>query len=111
MSTDGVAAGSCAAYGCPLLGSFGVSGKWYCACHFRGTAASNDAITSVLVQHREKAERAVYLRRTSAGYKAILAAENELIELTREIGRQYDIPSSGVTGPTHAEPHFSETDA
>ncbi|MBR7905953.1 hypothetical protein KDX27_30330 [Burkholderia cenocepacia] len=111
MSADGVAAGSCAAYGCPLLGSFGVSGKWYCCCHFRGTAASNDAITSVLVQHREKAERAVYLRRTFAGYKAILAAENELIELTREIGKQYDIPAGGVTGPTHAEPHFSETDA
>lgn len=111
MTADGIPTESCAAYGCPLFGSFGVSGKWYCACHFRGTSASNDAITSVLMQHREKAERIVSLRRTGAGYKAILAAENELIELAREVGRQYDIPSAPVTGPTHAQPHFSETDA
>ncbi|WP_176048171.1 hypothetical protein [Burkholderia sp. BCC1644] len=111
MNTDGVPAGSCAAYGCPMLGSFGVSGKWYCACHFRGSSASNDAITSVLNQHAAIVDRVKLLRREGAGYAAILAAENQLIELTREIGRQYDIPSAPVTGPTHAEPHFSETDA
>ncbi|VWB88686.1 hypothetical protein BLA13014_04106 [Burkholderia aenigmatica] len=111
MSADGVAAGSCAAYGCPMLGSFGVSGKWYCACHFRGSSASNDAITSVLNQNAAIVDRVKLLRSQGAGYAAILAAENELIELTREIGRQYDIPTGPVTGPSHAEPHFSETDA
>ncbi|KVZ26987.1 hypothetical protein WL14_00650 [Burkholderia cepacia] len=91
MSADGVAAGSCAAYGCPLLGSFGVSGKWYCCCHFRGSSASSPAVTSVLIQHAAIVDRAKLLRRTGGGYAAILAAENELIELTREVGRQYEI--------------------
>ncbi|WP_412021521.1 hypothetical protein [Burkholderia cepacia] len=93
---DGVTGETCAALSCPLLGSFGVAGKWYCACHFRGSAASSAAVTSVLVHHRDKVERAVYLRRTFAGYAAILAAENELIELTRVIGRQYEIEASAA---------------
>ncbi|KVN25612.1 hypothetical protein WJ63_15900 [Burkholderia pyrrocinia] len=111
MTTDGVMGESCAAYPCPMLGSFGVSGRWFCCCHFRASAAANDAITSVLNQHIAIVDRIKLLRREGAGYKAILAAENQLIELTREVGRQYDMPTAGVTGPSHAEPHFSETDA
>lgn len=91
MSMDGVTGETCAAQGCPMLGSFGVSGKWFCCCHFRGSSASSAAVTSVLIQHAAIVDRVKLLRRTGGGYAAILAAENELIELTREVGRQYEI--------------------
>lgn len=95
MSADGVTGEGCAAYGCPMLGSFGVSGKWFCCCHFRGSSASATAVTSVLNQNAAIVDRVKLLRRTGAGYAAILAAENQLIELTREIGRQYEIGGNG----------------
>lgn len=88
---DSVAGSTCAAHGCPLLGSFGISGRWYCACHREAAPAAVAAITATLVQHREKCEHVLMLRRTHAGYAAILAAENELIELTKEVGRQYEL--------------------
>ncbi|WP_070106300.1 hypothetical protein [Burkholderia plantarii] len=86
---DAVAGSSCAAHGCPLLGSFGVSGRWYCACHRQATGQAVNAITATLVQNREKCEHVVMLRQTHAGYAEIFAAENELIELTHEVGKQY----------------------
>ncbi|MDN7729217.1 hypothetical protein QZM48_04245 [Burkholderia orbicola] len=91
---DGVTGETCAAQGCPMFGSFGVSGKWFCCCHFRGSSASSIAVTSVLIQHAATVDRVKFLRRTGGGYAAILAAENELIELTREVGRQYEIGGS-----------------
>ncbi|MCA7902878.1 hypothetical protein LGM39_26255 [Burkholderia cepacia] len=94
MSMDGVTGETCAAQGCPMLGSFGVSGKWFCCCHFRGSSASSPAVTSVLIQHAGIVDRVKLLRRTGGGYAAILAAENQLIELTREIGTQYEIGGS-----------------
>lgn len=100
----------CAAYGCPLLGSFGVSGKWYCCCHFNASPARNDAITLAINAHRGLADQAVMLRRTFAGYKAIKAVEDRLVELTREVGAQQPMQVAGVIGPTHATPHYTERD-
>lgn len=108
MSTDGIAGEGCGAYACPLLGSFGIAGKWFCCCHFRGVPGTHDAVTAVLNQHRPLVDRAVLLRREGAGYGVVLAAENALIELTCEIGNQQTIPTGPVLGPTHAESHYSE---
>ncbi|UVS95668.1 hypothetical protein [Burkholderia glumae] len=110
MSTGGVMVDTCSVYGCPLLGSFGESGKWVCACHFRAAAARHNAITAVLNQHSGLAERAVFLRRSFAPAADILSAEAELIELTRETGTQTQIPTAGVTGPRSAAPYFAEVD-
>ncbi|MBR8074382.1 hypothetical protein KDX14_33190 [Burkholderia cenocepacia] len=96
MSMDGVTGETCAAQGCPMLGSFGVSGKWFCCCHFRGSSASSVAVTSVLIQHAAIVDRVKLLRRTGGSYADILAAENSLIELTREVGRQYEIGGNGA---------------
>lgn len=111
MSADGTAQGMCSAWGCPLLGTVSDGGKWSCCCHFNVGGAANDAITSELHRQKPLVDRALSLRATYAGYAAVLAAESELIEITREIGRQYSIPTAGVVGPTHAEPSFAETDA
>ena len=40
--------GMCAAYGCPLLGSVGSEGKWYCFCHCGRPSSMNDAISMKL---------------------------------------------------------------
>lgn len=40
--------GMCAAYGCPLLGSLGSDGRWYCFCHVNKPSSVNDAITQEL---------------------------------------------------------------
>jgi hypothetical protein len=98
----------CAAYGCPLLGVHGVSGKWYCMCHFNASPALNDAITAELHGQKTLVDRIVSLRRQG---KADAKLESEMLNIVREITGQQSIPTSGVTGPTHAEPHFSETDA
>lgn len=98
----------CAAYGCPMLGVHGVSGKWYCCCHFNTDPGQNDAITAELHRHKVTVDRIVLARREG---QADAQIENGLILLVREIGQQQTIPTSTVTGPTHAAPHFSETDA
>lgn len=46
--SDGQAWGMCAAYGCPLLGSVGADGRWYCFCHAGRPSSANDAITARL---------------------------------------------------------------
>jgi hypothetical protein len=40
--------GMCAAYGCPLAGSLGSEGRWYCYCHANKPSVENDRITQVL---------------------------------------------------------------
>lgn len=40
--------GMCAAFGCPLLGTMGSEGRWYCFCHVNRPATFNDAVTRVL---------------------------------------------------------------
>lgn len=41
-------AGMCAAYGCPLFGTVGSDGRWFCFCHVNKPSALNDSITRVL---------------------------------------------------------------
>lgn len=43
--------GQCAAYGCPLLGTMGSEGKWYCFCHVNQPSMRNDQITLKLREH------------------------------------------------------------
>lgn len=97
---------TCAAYSCPLLGVYGVSGKWYCACHFNANPALNDAITAELHRQKLMVDQIVSLRRCG---KADRELESQLLEIVREIGQQP--PLVPVTGPMHGAPHFSETDA
>lgn len=96
----------CAAYSCPMLGVHGVSGKWYCACHFNVNPALNDAVTMELHRQKPLVDQIVSLRRAGQASREL---ESELLDITREIGKQ--VPLAPVTGPTRGEPHFSETDA
>jgi hypothetical protein len=96
----------CAAYGCTMLGVYGVSSKWYCACHFNANPALNDAITAELHRQKPMVDQIVSLRRCG---KTDSKLEGELIDIVREIGQQP--PLAPVSGPEHGEPHFSETDA
>lgn len=41
-------AGMCAAYGCPLFGTVGSDGRWFCFCHVNKPTVLNDSITRVL---------------------------------------------------------------
>ncbi|WP_395066155.1 hypothetical protein [Paraburkholderia silvatlantica] len=40
--------GMCAAFGCPLLGSLGSEGQWYCFCHAHKPSSINAVITAKL---------------------------------------------------------------
>jgi hypothetical protein len=53
--TNGQAWGMCAAFGCPLLGTVGSEGRWYCFCHVNKPSNFNDAIT------RELRERQMHI--------------------------------------------------
>lgn len=46
--TNGQAWGMCAAFGCPLFGTLGSDGVWYCFCHVGKPSVFNDAITREL---------------------------------------------------------------
>lgn len=95
---------TCAAYGCPLLGVYGVSGKWYCCCHFNANPSLNDAITAEIHRQQPMADHIVSLRRMG---KADRELEQQLIGIVREIGQQ--TPMAPIVGPTSGETHFSET--
>lgn len=43
--------GMCAAYGCPLAGSMGSGGQWWCFCHWEQPSTVNSAITMTLRSH------------------------------------------------------------
>lgn len=45
---NGQAWGMCAAFGCPLFGTLGSDGAWYCFCHVGKPSVFNDAITREL---------------------------------------------------------------
>lgn len=129
--------GMCAAYGCPLLGTVGEDGKWYCFCHVRKPHQLNDAITTAIKARQYLADCGLDIRRfygtddwagvyrgiqnsltkhqrpelkrgKTEGVKAWLSRlEAALIADVAEIGKQQNIGS--VIGPTEAQPHFSET--
>jgi hypothetical protein len=50
--TTGQAWGMCAAFGCPLFGTMGSDGGWYCFCHAGKPSVFNDAITRELREHQ-----------------------------------------------------------
>ncbi|MEM5425099.1 hypothetical protein [Paraburkholderia ferrariae] len=54
--------GMCAAYPCPLCGSLGSNGIWFCFCHHNRQAHENDAITSALKQHRAIVDATLSIR-------------------------------------------------
>ncbi len=43
--------GFCACPGCPLLGSFGRGGDWYCFCHYDTDYGARDFVTAVIRRH------------------------------------------------------------
>jgi hypothetical protein len=100
---------TCAAYGCPLLGVYGESGKWYCCCHHNTNPALNDAITLEIHRQQPMADHIVSLRRMG---KASRELEGQLMDLVREIGQQTPIapavPNAKIVGPTHAMQHYTE---
>lgn len=95
----------CAAYACPMLGVHGVSGKWYCCCHFNADAGNNDAITAELHRQKTTVDRIVLARREG---RADAQLENGLILLVRELGTQQTIHGAGVIGPESAPPDYTE---
>ena len=108
---DGTAWGMCSAYGCPLPGTVGDAGKWFCFCHFNRDPTARDAITAELHRQKPLVDHSLHLRATYAHYRDILDVESRLIALTRELGKQQTINTATVTGPTSAPTHFAETDA
>jgi hypothetical protein len=98
----------CAAYGCPMLGVYGISGKWYCPCHHNASTGQNDAITAMLHQQKATVDRVVLARREG---RADAQLENGLILLTREIDTQQTMHGAPVIGPESAAPHFTETES
>lgn len=109
MSTnaDGTPWGMCSAYGCPLIGSMSddVGGKWYCFCHVRQPHSLNDAITAVLHRNRPMVDRVIAARRAHAANAGL---EGELLRMIQDVGTTAPIPTSPVTGPTHANVHYME---
>jgi hypothetical protein len=95
----------CAAYACPMLGVYGVSGKWYCPCHHNASPGQNDAITAMLHQQKATVDRLVLARREG---HADAQLENGLILLTREIGVQQTMHGAPVIGPESAPPDYTE---
>lgn len=46
--SEGQPWGMCAAYGCPLFGSIGSDGKWWCFCHANRPVSMNAEVTQIL---------------------------------------------------------------
>ena len=95
----------CAAYGCPLFGTYGSGGKWFCFCHRDVDSGRNDAITAELHRHKATVDRIMLARREG---RADAQLENGLLLLVRDVGMQQNFRAAGVIGPEYAEPHFTE---
>lgn len=95
----------CAAYACPMLGVYGVSGKWYCSCHHNANPALNDVITAELHKQKDTVDRIVLARREG---RCNVQLENGLIAMIRDIGEQMPLPKANVIGPTHGNTHYTE---
>lgn len=46
--------GFCEAFGCPLLGTLGSEGRWYCFCHAGKPSVFNDSITHELRENQSQ---------------------------------------------------------
>lgn len=130
---QGQAWGMCAAYGCPLVGSMGSAGQWWCFCHHEQPSGSNSAITMGLRAHgvlcrlsialRGRDEEAIVLcRRELKGhqhgaelafdrdrdvnaYGWLLRVERFLIEQTATLGRVVNRQSAVETAPVIGPTH------
>jgi hypothetical protein len=73
----------CSVRGCPLVGTMGRAGQWWCCCHFDTDASANDTVTRGIRRHR-----AVYLATldvraaigTDAWPRAYRTAQDRLLE-------------------------------
>ena len=86
---NGQAWGMCAAYGCPLFGTVGSDGKWWCFCHVHKPSVFNDAITREL---REKqmliVEATLSIRRNFSSFRDNPGAYREIQRALRAHGRE-----------------------
>lgn len=125
--------GMCAAYGCPLAGSMGSGGQWWCFCHYEQPSSANAAITMVLRANgvlcrlslalRGRDEEAISLCRQELRGHAIggelafsrekdrnvygwlLRIERALIDMTAHAGKRQPIPSTVQTAPVIGPTH------
>lgn len=68
--------GFCAAFGCPLLGTRGSEGRWYCFCHVDKPSNFNDAITRELREnHMHVVESTLDLRAYGCSFYGEKAAK------------------------------------
>jgi hypothetical protein len=125
--------GMCAAYGCPLAGSMGSGGQWWCFCHHEQPSSANAAITMVLRANgvlcrlslalRGRDEEAISLCRQELrghalggelafnrekdrnAYGWLLRIERALIEMTAHVGKRQPISSAVQTAPVIGPTH------
>lgn len=82
-------AGMCAAYGCPLFGTVGSDGRWFCFCHVNRPSAINDSITRALREElAEIVECTLDIRRCFSSFygneSAYRTIQKRLIETDRK---------------------------
>lgn len=85
---NGQAWGMCAAFGCPLFGTLGHDGQWYCYCHAGKPSVFNDAITRELRERNMPVvEATLSIRRHFSSFfdapDAYRAIQNKLISMDR----------------------------
>lgn len=85
---NGQAWGMCAAFGCPLFGTLGHDGQWYCFCHAGKPSVFNDAITRELRENQMPiVEATLSIRRHFSSFydtpDAYRAIQNKLIGMDR----------------------------
>jgi hypothetical protein len=86
--TDEQRPGMCAAYGCPLFGTVGSDGRWFCFCHVNKPNPINDSITRVLREEQMHiVEATLSIRRNFGSFHvdpdAYRALQRSLIEHRR----------------------------
>lgn len=77
--TNGQAWGMCAAFGCPLFGTLGSDGAWFCFCHAGKPSVFNDAITRELRERQgEVVDMTLAIRSRAHGVDTMPAAARAL---------------------------------
>lgn len=100
--------GMCAAFGCPLFGTLGSDGQWFCFCHYGKPSVFNDSITRELREHQMPlVEATLSIRRHFSSFydapDAYRAIQNKLIGMDRRdllLGANgNDVPPSPPSRP------------
>ncbi|UUX38865.1 hypothetical protein NTJ56_08700 [Burkholderia contaminans] len=86
--TNGQAWGMCAAFGCPLFGTVGSDGRWYCFCHAGRPSAANDAITQALHANAPIVDATLSIRRHFSSFRDDPAAYRAIQRALRDHGRE-----------------------